>query len=416
MSSNEVQAQEPARVPVLWMDDEPTGIDYVRRFIDAERQHFCISIEVSRSIEETRNRLSTGKYGALVADCRMDELDLSENGAEFLYEVSRMQRALPLFVFSAFLDDPRYDQYLQLSPVVAKAGKTDDLDPPLAGHEFFRKLDRAAVRYYAVKDLYPELVQFRKYRSDPKKYESVLGAHWQRHSCWIQAEAVARGFVWVVVVGDAIVKGSSDLDEYPNEEELVQIGEAANLVPFAYGFVVPPEDTVGSGAQGIAWGQVGKADWYPRISVELGGVRIEDDFDTGAQCTHVSDRLVPRGFLDFWLPSEVGHLGLPYRYFVKKVPLKVVDSYGTSRLKEVAVSVVDQWASSGFVIVNPARRCLIGRDLLQAFAVVVVLDSGNRLTIVRHLGPDEELCPFLLEGAAGGVSLCPLFVGRKVDS
>jgi hypothetical protein len=401
------QPQTNGLIPVLWMDDKPKAIEYIKGFLDRERAHFSISIEISSTIDDTRSRLATGRYAALVADCQMDEFDPSENGAEFLREVHESNRTLPLFVYSGFLEHPLYVDHLRRCPIIAVAGKTDELDPPLRNHAFFRKLDQAALTYYEIRAVFPERIRFRKYRDDPQKYARSVGAHWQRHGNWIQSEAIRNAYAWVVVVGEKIHKASKSLDDYPSEGELISIGESTDLIPFAYGFVGPPEETFG--VAGTAWGPMDESSRYPRLCVEVSDVRVEDDFDTGAGLTHVSDTLVPQGLLDFWHPSETGHLGRPYRYFIKRVALGVVDSYGGVIRRQVPVSVVEKWTTSGFTLFNKARRCLIGRDVLNGFDIAVVLDSRSHSSIVRNAVVDGEICPFITEGVEPGKKSCTLF-------
>jgi hypothetical protein len=66
-------------------------------------------------------------------------------------------------------------------------------------------------------------------------------------------------------------------------------------------------------------------------------------------------------------------LGEEYHYFVKRVPVTVVDSMGLSESKRLPVTVVQNWDDSTFVAVNPARQCLLGRDLFREFALELVL-------------------------------------------
>ncbi len=383
MSSGAAIASVPARV--LWMDDEPTPIKFYRRHISEESRCFAIDLEVVESIQEARTLLRSGEFSALVVDLKMDKHDFNENGAEFLLEINRAYKYLPTFVFSNYLDDPRYRNFLQDCNPILAVSKAAGFSRPLSETEFFRTLNRRATCYLAVKDLYPEAIEFGDYIDNPLHFDREINAHWQKHGPWISREIQAKHYAWCVICGDNLVAGSPDPREYPSEEVLVKIGEEYNLVPFAYGAVRAPEELHGLLGQG-GWHQtVYPLDFYPTLRLRIGNNEIEEDFDTGAPRTHVSDDLVVRGRFDFLRDSSGEHLGEPYSFFTKPVTVSLVDPTGNMETSELLVNVVKDWYQTAFVSVNANRQCLLGRDLLGVFDVELVLNSKTRTTTIRLL-------------------------------
>jgi hypothetical protein len=202
-----------------------------------------------------------------------------------------------------------------------------------------------------------------------------------------------RNLAWCVICGDKIVSASESPFDFPDEDELKDIGTKNNLIPFAYSAPMLPEDSTMFQGDHIPWTPIGK-DYYPRIRVRIGERVIEDDFDTGAIRTFVSDALVERGRLGFWRDSgELIHLGQPCKFFSTTIPVSVLTSDGNENTQKMAVSVVDAWDKSPFTKVNKMRRCLLGRDLLHKFALEITLNSQRRSTHVRLLMEDEPENP-----------------------
>ena len=186
--------------------------------------------------------------------------------------------------------------------------------------------------------------------------------------------------------GTEIVDGNRDTLAFPSEDKLVEIGKKNNQIPFAYSRPLLPEESSIEASTGSGWNPLGSDDYYPTIKATLGNVALQDDFDTGASCTLVSDGLVKKEHLNFWM-SHV-HLGTPYKYFAKRHPVHLWDSRGTTQTSEVMIHVVEDWDHSPFVEINQNRRVLFGRDLLRAFKVEVLMDSVNRVTLVRFAGDE----------------------------
>lgn len=376
----------PAIVSVLWLDDKPETVRPFKQLLDKERNRTGIDIDIATSIERARELLKTDAYDALVVDLRMDDFDLSSSGAEFLLEVNKTNKCLPTFVCSSFLDDATYLDDLGRSYAIQIASKNDRFDRPLMKAPFFEAIYKAAESYQRVKAFKPEQISFTAYMKDPSRYAIQTDTHWQKHRHWITTEMARRGFKWAVVCGNKVVIGDNDTFRFPTEDELIDIGTRENLIPFAYSRPLLPEDTSVGVSGSTGWNSMGSDDHYPTIKATVGKLVLEDDFDTGAGCTFVSDAIVRKGPLNFWRDLDGVHLGKSYRYFVKREQLDLWDLGGTTQTSEVMITVVKDWDNSPFVEVNKNRRILFGRDVLRAFKVEVHLDSLNHVTWVRFLG------------------------------
>ncbi len=86
--------------------------------------------------------------------------------------------------------------------------------------------------------------------------------------------------------------------------------------------------------------------------------------------------------------------------------MTIVDDHGKIKSKEITVAVVENWDDSAFRKFNAGRQCLIGRDLLMSFDMMVVLDSSKKRTIIRHVTAADQACPFQLE--VKGDSFCSI--------
>jgi len=378
-------------VQVLWMDDEP---GFLRVLNDAlEEEQLGVAIEAATSIPEAEEKLQSERYCAFVADLRMDDSDpAGQNGAVFLLEVNRRYRALPTFVYTAWLNDPIYEELLLSSYVIAAVSKIMEWSRPVSRLPFITKLQEFAFNFSRVKDFKPERIQFGDYISNPNKYRDQTAVHWLKHRLWIEPDMERQNLAWCVVCGFSIVKGSKDIFDFPDEEALVKIGRECNLVPFAYSKCYAPESIDPSTTSGSAWvSTLLNNDKYPTLRVRIGGDVLSADFDTGAYQTFVSDNLVERGVFDFLRESESVHLNETFTYWTKKVSMALVGTDGREKAERLPVNIVDSWHDSPFVKINPKRMALVGRDVLRAFKCRVLLDSTERSTSVKMLAESQAV-------------------------
>lgn len=381
------EKKEPTPIKILWMDDQPETIKNYKELLAREN---LFEIDIATSIPEAKEKLTTlegdinaDKYEALVIDCRIDPYDLTENGAEFLKQVNELDKAFPTFVYSSWAEDRRFKQFLDQSYAIFIESKTRSFDSPLSQNRFFKAIYESGRRFQEVKDLEPEKIIFSRYVEEPYKYQTEVTSHWKKHGHWITLELARRRWMWGVVCGEEIVAGSDDLFDYPDEDALAELGQAHNLIPFAYSEPALPEDSGSSASWNL---HAGTNDYYPTIKIQIGDTELQDDFDTGAQQTMIAEELIKRGILDHIRAYEGEHLGLSFQYLTKQVPVTITDSAGNVQTKKLPVAIVINWDESPFTRANKKRRVLFGRDILRAFEVEVCLNSRDHITQVRLLG------------------------------
>jgi proline iminopeptidase len=371
-------------IPVLWMDDKPEEISRYQNILKSETVPLDISI--STSIDDANEQINEKSFSGLVIDCRMNVSNSSENGAAFLKRINTRKKYLPTFVYTAFRNDPRYKKYLIASYAITIAERTQSFRTPLISNDFFRKMLYYTKKYNEVKNFTPEKIEFRHYLKRPEEFKVACEAHWQKHQIWITIELKRKKWVWGIVCGMSLVCGSSNLFDFPSEDDLMELGKEKNLIPFAYTIANSPE----SSDLGNNWNwnktPYNENDFYPALKAGIRDSEYLDDFDTGAQQTCISDSIIERGILNF-LQQDIDseHLGSPYKYFTKKVGVTIQDNSGIRIEQIIPLRVIDNWGNSPFVMINPNRRVLFGRDILQAFELEVRLNSQKKISNVSHL-------------------------------
>jgi CheY-like chemotaxis protein len=360
---------------ILWVDDQPEFIRQLSILLSAAGM--SMNIEVATSSEEAERKLEATRYSAIVADLCLDEYDRASNsGAQLLAKLSRTARHLPKFTFSGNNSDPTYQADLEEAHIIASADKETRIPRSGVGEVlFFRELYKWARNHAEVVNIDPERIAFEKYLGDPDKYRDAVMSHWAKHGGWITDELSKLGYAWGVVCGTAIVSGSPDLFDFPDEVEIKEIGRLHNLVPFAYSLPTPVET--------ITWIPTKfPEDRFPRIAIKLSTL-LHDDFDTGAMQTHVSSDLVGLSIFDSLRPGS--HLGMPHKSATKRVKVTLVADDGVERTEVMPLVVVTDWDTSGFVKVNGLRKVLVGRDILRAFPVEITLNSKTGKSGMRFV-------------------------------
>jgi hypothetical protein len=194
--------------------------------------------------------------------------------------------------------------------------------------------------------------------SRPHEHERSVSTHWDRNGKWIEKTMNKEGYAWCVVCGNEIVVASRNPANFPNEEELLEIGHKTSLVPFAYTSPMYPEE-ISRPAPVNHWAKTNwDGDFYPNVTAKVDGVMVWGDFDSGASRTNLPESLVRTGPLQAWREHRVGHLGSPYRFCAKNIDIELVCADGSGHLQRVTVHIVRDWHVSPFVTVNSTRRCL----------------------------------------------------------
>jgi hypothetical protein len=369
-------------LPLIWMDDELSEVQALGKLLMRERSE--VRLTYAKSIDAAWELYESRQYRGIIVDCKMDPYDKSENGAAFLVKLNRRDKSFPTFVYSAYLHDPLYSEYVVQSYALRIESKTQKVSRPVTRHPFFSAVIDETERLSALSNFRPENIPFDEFLRAPERYVADTSVHWDKHGHWLTKEMQIRQVTWLVVCGEDIVESSRDLAEFPTEERLRAIGYDTNLVPFAYTATLPPEEQVGDVRTGSPWNStIHSGDWYPTIRVALSGQTILGDFDTGAVRSFASDQIVRKSIFDSVRRSDVPHLGKDFRFFTKSVPATMVDDQGGEQTRSLTLGVVENWEESPFTAVNPERRVLFGRDVLRSFNLNVTLDTENRTTTVK---------------------------------
>ena len=101
---------------------------------------------------------------------------------------------------------------------------------------------------------------------------------------------------------------------------------------------------------------------------------IVADLDTGSPATFVDAGLVVVPAMT-WFTGH--HLGSRFLWSPTRIDLQVTPASGQARRGSLAVRRVRGWRTSPFVRINPSRTMLVGRDLLRAFGLTILLAASR---------------------------------------
>ncbi len=228
--------------------------------------------------------------------------------------------------------------------------------------------------------------------SGTERRELVLEVQ-ERNRDWIAQQLKAHRAAWILVCGGKVIESSTDLNDYPSPQRLMQVGQEQDRIPFV--FSRPPffEETV--------WTALQSNDFYPALPLSVGaedwdhtsllaqGRSLTADLDTGSPYLFfswewlLSENLVTPTPVDF--PQTWTHLGRQYVYYTRTLRVGVADEGGTVRSLPIACECVEDWQSSPLCEVNPARLALAGRNLLLQFPLTVELNGSARVTRVTSV-------------------------------
>lgn len=87
-----------------------------------------------------------------------------------------------------------------------------------------------------------EKVAFSDFVKDPSQYAAKTQAYANLRHEWVSEEMCGRGWSWIVLCGGEVIAGSSNLDDFPNNEQLAELGERHGFIPFGYMVPDDPEE------------------------------------------------------------------------------------------------------------------------------------------------------------------------------
>jgi len=222
---------------------------------------------------------------------------------------------------------------------------------------------------------------------------------WQAFSSkkpWIDEQLHKYRAEWIVVIGGKVEAFSSTLEDVPMKNEIRKMGMETRLVPFL--FIREPriEESASELTAHSQWAELDDEDFYPTLEIFIGpvdddkqqlpstGVRLAADLDTG------SPSIIVRGIdieqlglrLKDYKNTWASHLGKRYRYVTPKVQIAIQSESRGLKSGAFHLRAVHDWSTGPFVLINPNRAALVGRNLLLQLGLDVLLKGTERKTIV----------------------------------
>jgi hypothetical protein len=180
-----------------------------------------------------------------------------------------------------------------------------------------------------------------------------------------------RGWKWVVFCGDRVVRGSSSNRRFPDFEQKLEISQEYGRTAFTYTSRIESEEREATGDL---------LDHYPRVAFRVvgrsGSHFAPMDFDTGTNRTLIADVTTEVDPLS--IPETDVHFNMRYTYWVnrKSIRIKALEDDEADAVDvELPVAVVKDWGMSPWVLVNPQRLGLLGRDVFAETDVAILIRS-----------------------------------------
>lgn len=190
----------------------------------------------------------------------------------------------------------------------------------------------------------------------------------------VEREFERRGAAWLIVVGDDVVAASPDPTGLPSPEEVLRYGESTGRV--AYLFEAPLIEELM--AWRSPWSLLRGPDRYPTLPLAIEDLpqprAIVADLDTGSPATFVDAAVVVTPVIT-WFTGH--HLGSRFLWSPARIELHITPADGQVRRGSLAVRRVRSWRASPFVRINSSRTMLVGRDLLRAFGLTILLAASR---------------------------------------
>jgi hypothetical protein len=207
----------------------------------------------------------------------------------------------------------------------------------------------------------------------------------------LEREFRERGATWIIMAGDDIVASGPDIEGCPDDPSLAEVGRRTGRFPFLFTRILVEDE-----ASRAPWASLGRGDAYPTLATYFGRPGADDELFAGAVTVADLDTGSPAVFAPWevglnegWSPTSMvwrkdRHLGMDYEWRPCRAVVGVVDAAGGRRRAEMTVIAVRNWAGGPFVRVNANRRALVGRNLLMALGLRVLLLADSRETDVTR--------------------------------
>jgi len=368
---------EVGNVSGLWLENKP---DLVQGWINTFKRSSNPALELrgARDVREARERIEEECQSVYVVDIKLDrEVD----GITFARRVRRLDSLVPLYFVSSYLSE--YESRLAGVPNVFGVHDRIDLRDECF-QEFRADVIESGFAYAILKEYEVLLRDWESFVADDHR-KAFATAHSMIFGRKVRRTLLRRGWVWGAVCGRRVVTGSKNLSTFPGLEEKRAIARRYGKVPFIYTRPVVSEE----GSLNVY------LDHYPRLMLDVAGSEALADLDTGTNQTLVSDEVTEPDVVS--VPERGRHLGKPYSYSVNRRMVKVRSSkVGGGSIGPLAmpVAIVADWRRSPWIILNPTRQALVGRDLFATARVDLrILSQGQRgrvETVIAKLGEEDD--------------------------
>jgi len=193
---------------------------------------------------------------------------------------------------------------------------------------------------------------------------------------------------WLVIIDGKVIKHGSSLGDFPNEEEILQIGEQNGKFPFVF----LNDNLLAIEESQSGWNATAEPiDLYPtlpaRLRGDVGSISIVSDFDTGSRETFVDfDMLLAQNVTRKKRREIRGaswHLNSSFNYVLRNLTVELAGTGNIIRRVDRTIVCVLNWTNSPFVRINPNRTALIGRGILFDIKPKVILDFNACNTTIE---------------------------------
>jgi hypothetical protein len=205
------------------------------------------------------------------------------------------------------------------------------------------------------------------------------------NSDWLERKRAELGARWMIVVDGMVLAHGPTWANYPSDEELDELCHNTGKMLLLHAAPLLIEE-------GLPWHPtIYPADLYPTLPVTFmrngQSIDVEADFDTGSPDTCLdADLLTSQGVIQV-APSTPwrrdSHLGRDFWFTAKDVEVSLTAADGSQRSEVHRVQCIRGWAQSPFVLVNPNRTALVGRDLCLQLQPTVALNFAQRETTLQ---------------------------------
>lgn len=373
------------RPSLLWLEDEVKDIEAARyRF-----EQWGMKVTTVERYNEAYRLFTAKNFDVVLVDLRLGRYDhpYNRNGVTFIGDIRKKNQSIPIFVYSAFLHDKGWQNKLKDSSILmGLIDKPIEADPsPIADgirecidtaielysrHYVWFTLDKRVTRY--------TFSWLKKQKTE--KIISIRNSIWEKNQKWTSRYLVDNGKAWMIIVGDEVLV-SDRFDNYPGDSAIMRIGNAVDAIPIIFTAEPVVEES--------SWRKntrrvMGKSDWYPSMRLWINKEKCVEDFDTGAEVTHVTESIAPYDPLIHQL-ERGSHNGVSHMRFLTDAEVSVRSDGESQQMVHQSLPLfgVSDWPKTGFCRIAAGRRALIGRDLFHYFDMQVILDGVKRKTRLK---------------------------------